>query len=424
MSAGGATTGAALRHRWCALDLDGVIWRGDRAHRPGDRGRRRASAPRACRSRSCRTIRRCRSAASSTSCARMGVEAEPDEVITSALAAAHLLRRDLAAGATVLVCGGPGSTRRSRPRASPSVDEGPADAVVVGLQPRLLLRRARPGVGRRARRCPLRGHQPRQHLSGPRGADPRGRGDRRRGGHRGRRHARGGGKPAHPIADLVRERFGTAGVMVGDRPSTDGAMADTLGWPFALVLSGVTAAVAPPGGEAIPDPPPPFVAADLGALVDPLVAALLRLPDGEAWETGPEAVGRVSCPGDRPPPSRCRARAARPGREPPSGGRGHRRGAGPRGWQPGRRPHPDGRPRRGHQRHRRGPPLRVPGRREARRPRSSSSAVPVEPAAGRSTPAPPPAGSPTACCRRAPPTWWRSTSAAGSSRGRCARIPG
>ena len=31
------------------------------------------------------------------------------------------------------------------------------------------------------------------------------------------------------------------------------------GWPFALVLSGVTAAVAPPGGEAIPDPRPPFV---------------------------------------------------------------------------------------------------------------------------------------------------------------------
>jgi ribonucleotide monophosphatase NagD (HAD superfamily) len=64
--------------------------------------------------------------------------------------------------------------------------------------------------------------------------------------------------------------------MVGDRPSTDGAMAETLGWPFALVLSGVTAAVAPPGGEAIPDPPPPFVAADLGALVDPLLESLLH----------------------------------------------------------------------------------------------------------------------------------------------------
>jgi ribonucleotide monophosphatase NagD (HAD superfamily) len=63
--------------------------------------------------------------------------------------------------------------------------------------------------------------------------------------------------------------------MVGDRPSTDGAMAAVLGWPFALVLSGVTAAVAPPGGEAIPDPPPPFVGADLGALTPALIAALV-----------------------------------------------------------------------------------------------------------------------------------------------------
>jgi hypothetical protein len=38
----------------------------------------------------------------------------------------------------------------------------------------------------------------------------------------------------------------------------------------------VTAAVAPPGGEAIPDPAPPFVAADLGVLVEPLVASLLH----------------------------------------------------------------------------------------------------------------------------------------------------
>jgi ribonucleotide monophosphatase NagD (HAD superfamily) len=62
--------------------------------------------------------------------------------------------------------------------------------------------------------------------------------------------------------------------MVGDRPSTDGAFAAALGWPFALVLSGVTQAVAPPGGEAIPSPRPPYVAADVGALAPDLVAAL------------------------------------------------------------------------------------------------------------------------------------------------------
>ena len=60
------------------------------------------------------------------------------------------------------------------------------------------------------------------------------------------------GKPEQPTVALVHQRLGTTGVMVGDRPSTDGAMADALGWPFALVLSGVTAAVGAAGGEAIP----------------------------------------------------------------------------------------------------------------------------------------------------------------------------
>src|SRR5439155_5373719 len=46
------------------------------------------------------------------------------------------------------------------------------------------------------------------------------------------------GKPERPMVDLVRERLGPTGVVVGDRPSTDGAFADALGWPFALVLSG------------------------------------------------------------------------------------------------------------------------------------------------------------------------------------------
>jgi ribonucleotide monophosphatase NagD (HAD superfamily) len=75
---------------------------------------------------------------------------------------------------------------------------------------------------------------------------------------------------------LVRERFGTVGIVVGDRPSSDGALADALGWPFALVLSGVTNAIPTPGGEAIPEPPPPFVADDLGHLVPELLAALAR----------------------------------------------------------------------------------------------------------------------------------------------------
>jgi len=70
--------------------------------------------------------------------------------------------------------------------------------------------------------------------------------------------------------------------MVGDRPSTDGAMAGALGWPFALVLSGVASANPVGGGEAIPDPPPPYVADDLGSLAPRLVAALADPAGGTA----------------------------------------------------------------------------------------------------------------------------------------------
>jgi 4-nitrophenyl phosphatase len=78
------------------------------------------------------------------------------------------------------------------------------------------------------------------------------------------------GKPAAATVALVQERFGKIGVMVGDRPSTDGALADALGWPFALVLSGVAGT---DGEEAVPDPAPPFVAADFAALAPRLLAA-------------------------------------------------------------------------------------------------------------------------------------------------------
>jgi glycerol 3-phosphatase-2 len=78
------------------------------------------------------------------------------------------------------------------------------------------------------------------------------------------------GKPEPATVALVRQRFGNTGVVVGDRPSTDGALAAALGWPFALVLSGVAGSH---GEEPVPDPPPPFVASDLGHLAPTLIAA-------------------------------------------------------------------------------------------------------------------------------------------------------
>lgn len=61
------------------------------------------------------------------------------------------------------------------------------------------------------------------------------------------------GKPYEPIAALVRQRCGPSfgrdtALMVGDRWSTDGVFAETIGCPFAMVRSGVT-----PPGQAITD---------------------------------------------------------------------------------------------------------------------------------------------------------------------------
>ena len=50
------------------------------------------------------------------------------------------------------------------------------------------------------------------------------------------------GKPHRPIVDHVRRILGDDGIMVGDRPDTDGQFGYALGYRFALVLSGVTSA--------------------------------------------------------------------------------------------------------------------------------------------------------------------------------------
>lgn len=71
------------------------------------------------------------------------------------------------------------------------------------------------------------------------------------------------GKPHPPIADLVARRAGHVAVVVGDRASTDGALARHLGAPFALVYSGVTAKGGDPG-----EPAPDVVADDLAGVVE------------------------------------------------------------------------------------------------------------------------------------------------------------
>jgi HAD superfamily hydrolase (TIGR01450 family) len=79
------------------------------------------------------------------------------------------------------------------------------------------------------------------------------------------------GKPYEPMAALVRATVGEAAaknaVMVGDRPSTDGLMAATLGCRYAHVESGIT----PPGS--VIEPRPALIAKDLAEVAKVLVDA-------------------------------------------------------------------------------------------------------------------------------------------------------
>ena len=71
------------------------------------------------------------------------------------------------------------------------------------------------------------------------------------------------GKPYQPMCDLLNELSGGNGIMVGDRPDTDGRFAKNLGWDFGLVLSGVTKV-----SDLPVDPPHDFLANNLPDMVE------------------------------------------------------------------------------------------------------------------------------------------------------------
>jgi 4-nitrophenyl phosphatase len=74
------------------------------------------------------------------------------------------------------------------------------------------------------------------------------------------------GKPFGPMCDLVRELAGEDGVMVGNRPDTDGRFARAMGWRWSLVLSGLITS-----GDLPVDPSPDTVHDDLlGAVTEHL----------------------------------------------------------------------------------------------------------------------------------------------------------
>ena len=201
-----------------------------------------------------------------------GVDCAPDDIATSAQAAALLATEILPRHAKVLPCAGPGVVDALTDAEFEIVDDPKqAVAVVVGFTRDFdfdLLTRASDAV--RGGAVYIATNEDATYpvpggflpgagslvaaVSAASGREPE-----------------VAGKPHPYTVQLVHERFGAHGIMVGDRPSTDGALAAELGWPFALVLSGVAGSE---GGEEIPDPPPPFVAPDLAHLVPDLVHAI------------------------------------------------------------------------------------------------------------------------------------------------------
>jgi 4-nitrophenyl phosphatase len=189
-----------------------------------------------------------------------GIEIDADELVTSAQAAASLLP----VGARAAVVGGAGVHEALEVRGIEVVRPGDhPDAVVVGRSLKLDFDELAAAAG--AIRGGARFVATNTDATFPtaHGLEPGagaliaylqvGSG----------RQAEVAGKPHRPAADLLRARFGPPGVVVGDRPDTDGAFATMLEADFDLVLSGVTSR-----GDLPVTPAPALVVDNLAAAVD------------------------------------------------------------------------------------------------------------------------------------------------------------
>ncbi|MGZ6965966.1 MAG: HAD-IIA family hydrolase, partial [Acidimicrobiia bacterium] len=113
------------------LDLDGVLWRGDEPI-PGSSEAVQALRDGGARVAFLTNNSSFRIADYLEKFARFGIVAEPDDLLTSAQAAADLLSATLAPGASVLACAGPGVVEALELAGFEVVGAGPAAAVVVG----------------------------------------------------------------------------------------------------------------------------------------------------------------------------------------------------------------------------------------------------------------------------------------------------
>lgn len=240
-----------------ALDLDGVLWRGETAI-PGSAG-----AVAALRERGERVVFLTNNShervdAYVAKLGRVGVPASPDDVVTSGQAAASLLER----GTTALVCGGPGVVEALDAAGVKVVVEGAADAVVVGWHSTFDYGRLTVATCAVLHGARLVGTNDDATYPTADGLIPGGGALLAAVAYASGATPEVAGKPNPAMVELVSRRVGPVDVMVGDRPNTDGLLARNLGAKFALVLSGVTRETDLPV-----EPEPDEVAPDLASLV-------------------------------------------------------------------------------------------------------------------------------------------------------------
>jgi 4-nitrophenyl phosphatase len=245
------------------LDLDGVLWRG-KDPLPGSAdavARLRAAGHRV----GFLTNNSYTGVADQVEkLAAMGVPAEPDDICTSAQAAAGLLEP----GAKAFVVGGPGVVEALAARGVEVVEDGsPVDAVVVGFDPTFDYKKLTAAFKAVRGGARLIGTNDDATFPQPTGEIPGGGSIVAAVAYATGETAEIAGKPNEPAGRLLVERLGDIAWLVGDRPDTDGGMAVAIGARFGLVLSGVTTSA-----DGV-KPEPDAVAPDLAALVAELVPA-------------------------------------------------------------------------------------------------------------------------------------------------------
>ena len=188
----------------------------------------------------------------------MGVPAEEADVVTSAQAAASMM----APSSTALVCAGKGVYEALQRRGVRTVRSGRADAVVVGWHREFDFERLTAAYRAVSSGARLIGTNDDATYPTPTGMLPGGGSILAAVSYATGKPAEVAGKPFKAMVGLVKERVGRIDVVVGDRASTDGALARNLDARFILVLSGVTSQ-----SDLPVEPAPDLVSADLAAAV-------------------------------------------------------------------------------------------------------------------------------------------------------------